>query len=289
METFSTAWNMGPRPPFPIELNRFLLGKAPSSHRKLEGHRNPHTGGKAPPQAAQRGHRRWRRCVMDLEFGTLHCRLPLSICFPTDWILLTSMFTFSPVVVPKCESSWEQGFVLRPRLELSHPPSSPEAPTALPDPSPSQHPAPWGHWPAAPPPSLHCSRPPLPPLVVVLRFVLKGLRCGGGLGFLPFPSAADLGADPDFLGSHFCAAVRAPAGGTSSDPQTVSGMRAFSWRCCKVHLCCVQPGPFSVALLFVSDDGGFKWAGQFENHLHSIFRVQRHHLSEFSDVLVVRN
>lgn len=144
-----------------------------------------------------------------------------------------SVFTFSPVVLPKCETSWGEGFVLCPRpslsllLSSSHSPSC-QAPSTLPNlPSLSHHPAPWGSLCSAlassPTTCFALLTPSLLSPFVVICFVSKEVRCRGSLGFIPLHSASGQGAGPDVICSHFCAEVKRPRRRTSFCPLTVLG------------------------------------------------------------------
>lgn len=126
------------------------------------------------------------------------------------------VFTFSPIVSPKCESSWERGlFSVQGPSCLSCLPLTPPAAR----PPPSCQTSALGL--TAPLPgvlSVHCraSSPTtcfalLTPSCLSLfcchLFVLREVRCRGGLGCVPFHSASELGAGPGFTG---------PRGRTSS-------------------------------------------------------------------------
>lgn len=151
------------------------------------------------------------------------------------------VFTFSPIVSPKCESSWERGlFSVQGPSCLSCLPLTPPA--------------------ARPPPSCQTSAlgltAPLPGVLSVRcrasspttcfalltpsclslfcchLFVLREVRCRGGLGCVPFHSASELGAGPGFTG---------PRGRTSSRPRTVPAQaQSFSLGCseCPVSAVC---------------------------------------------------
>ena len=122
--------------------------------------------------------------------------------------LLMSVFTFSPVC------SMSKALAVSPSVFFSL--SGCQTPSALPNlSSPAHHPSPWGslcvqHRPAAPPHVLHCSHPPFSPCVVVICFVLKGMRCRGGLGLVPFHSASALRFSPDCFCPHFCSELKRP-------------------------------------------------------------------------------
>lgn len=128
--------------------------------------------------------------------------------------LLMSMFTFSPVVSPKHETSWGERFVLPPRAWLPLPV--------------------WFSFPAAKP-LLAVSTPPgvravlsagqhspttcsawlTPSLLAPFGghlFCFEGGEVLGGLRFMPFQSALELGAGPDGICFHFCAKVKALEG-----------------------------------------------------------------------------
>ena len=64
--------------------------------------------------------------------------------------------------------------------------------------------------PAAPPHVLQCSHPPFSPCFVVICIVWKGMRCRGGLGFVPFHSASALRFSPDCFCPHFCSELKRP-------------------------------------------------------------------------------
>lgn len=193
-----------------------------------------------------------------------------------------SVFTFSSVVLPKCESSWGEGFVLGPGPELALPvflllcalPNLYSSLTALLGSLPGRSVARR----AAPPHVLRCSLS-LP--FVVICFVSKGVRCRGGLGFMPLCSASELGAGPDLVWSHFCVKVKAPGGECPAVLLTVRGDPVILPGLLHIpRLCWLQPNPFSAALLFPSD-GGVSSFSHFENHLHNVFRVLWYNVYDF--------
>lgn len=119
------------------------------------------------------------------------------------------VFTFSPIVSPKCERSWERGlFSVQGPSCLSCLPLTP--PAARPPPSCQT----TAHGLTAPLPGVLsvCCRASSPTTCFALLtpsclsrfcchlFVLREVRCRGGLGFVPFHSASELGAGPGFTG-----------------------------------------------------------------------------------------
>lgn len=202
------------------------------------------------------------------------------------------VFTFSPIVSPTCESSWER-FVLCPGrllslLSASHSPSCqallPAKPLFL-----VYRPSPWGSLsatgPAAPPHVLHCSHPPVSPAFVVICLFWGRWGAGGGFGFVPFHSASELGAGPGFTGPISLLRsqpqrenVLLASDSSSSGPFILPGLLWMS------SPCCLQGHSQLFRSFLLMSVSRFR---HFENHHHNAFHALWHTFCACSDVLIL--
>lgn len=150
METFYPEWNMRLKLSFHGDLSRSQLGSVWSIPYKASKDTDVQTEGrwhnKQPNEKVNAG-----GSVSQIWYlGHATAISPFPFVFQLIGKLLMSMFTFSPVVLPKCETGRGEGFVLCPRPQLSlllspsHSPSCQAPSTLLNLSSSSHHHTPWG-------------------------------------------------------------------------------------------------------------------------------------------------